>query len=90
MGPARGLPAATRRLTDLLHDGLDLDREIEAAAEQSLGDTVLPRDPARHDGLAVCHCGAGSETGARRCYVKFGAARRARGPAERFERLLAE
>ena len=31
--------------------------------------------PAAPDGFAVCHCGAGTEAGAGRCYVKFGAAR---------------
>ncbi len=80
---------ACRRLSALLHDGLDLTREIEAAAGQSLGDTVLLGDPGRPDGFAVCHCGAGTEAGAGRCYVKFGAARPGPGSAERFERLLA-
>ena len=78
-----------RRLTTLLYDGLDLEREVEAATAQSLGDTVLLGDPGRLDGFAVCHCGAGSEAGAGRCYVKFGAARPGPGSAERFDRLLA-
>ncbi len=80
---------ACRRLTALLYDGLDLRREIEAAAGQSLGDTVLLGDPGRPDGFAVCHCGAGTEAGAGRCYVKFGAARPGPGSGERFEQLLA-
>ena len=81
---------ACRRLTGLLHDGLDLEREVEAAAAQSLGDTVLLGDVGRLDGFAVCHCGAGTEAGAGRCYVKFGAVGPGPGSAERFERLLAD
>ena len=80
---------ACRRLSAMLYDGLDLEREVEAAAAQSLGDTVLLGDPGRLDGFAVCHCGAGSEAGAGRCYVKFGAARPGPGSADRFDRLLA-
>ncbi len=80
---------ACRRLSALLYDGLDLEREVQAAADQSLGDTVLLGDPGRLDGFAVCHCGAGSEAGAGRCFVKFGAARPGPGSAERFDRLLA-
>ena len=78
-----------RRLTAVLYDGLDLQREVEAADAQSLGDTVLLGDAGRLDGFAVCHCGAGSEAGAGRCYVKFGAARPGPGSADRFDRLLA-
>ena len=80
---------ACRRLTALLYDGLDVRREIEAATGQSLGDTVLLGDPGRPDGFAVCHCGAGTEAGTGRCYVKFGAARPGPGAADRFERLVA-
>lgn len=80
---------ACRRLSAMLYDGLDLEREVTAAEAQSLGDTVLLGDPGRPDGFAVCHCGAGTEAGAGRCYVKFGAARPGPGAAERFERLVA-
>ena len=40
------------------------------------------------DGVAVCHCGAGSEAGSDTCYVKFAAARPGEGAAARFEALL--
>jgi hypothetical protein len=40
------------------------------------------------EGLAVCHCGAGSEAGSDTCYVKFGGVRPGDGARGRFERLL--
>ena len=76
--------AACRELTYSIYDGLDLEREILAVEGQKLGDTVLVWDGARVVGLAVCHCGAGTEAGYDTCYVKFGAARTARD----FDRLL--
>ena len=77
-----------RELTDHVFRGLDLAREIVAAAEQGIGDTVLLRGERTLDGIAVCHCGAGSEAGSDTCYIKFAAARPGVGAAERFERLL--
>jgi predicted N-acetyltransferase YhbS len=76
------------RMTDQVFRGLDLGREIVAANEQRIGDTILLRDDGHLEGFAVCHCGAGSEAGSDTCYVKFAAVR----PGERapgwFERLL--
>lgn len=80
---------ACRGLTDLIYDGLDLEREIRATTAQSLGDTVLVWHGDRLAAFAVCHCGAGSEAGAGACYVKFGAARPGPEVSGRFERLLA-
>jgi GNAT superfamily N-acetyltransferase len=77
-----------RELTDAVFRGLDLEREIVAAATQRIGDTlVLPGDD-ELDGVAVCHCGAGSEAGSDTCYVKVAAVRPGAGAADRFERLL--
>ena len=77
-----------RELTDAVFRGLDLEREIIAAATQGIGDTlVLPGDDGL-DGVAVCHCGAGSEAGSDTCYVKVAAVRPGAGAADRFERLL--
>jgi len=50
-------------LTDSVHPGLDLQREIRAVDEQKLGDTVLLSRSGVLVGLAVCHCGASSEAG---------------------------
>ena len=91
-----GLPAverpdylnACRALTDAVYEGLDLEREIVAAHAQGLGDTVLLPGESGLDGLAVCHCGPGSEAGSDVCYVKFGAVRPGRQAGDRFERLL--
>jgi predicted N-acetyltransferase YhbS len=77
-----------RALTDELFPGLDLGREIVAASELGIGDTVLVRRVGTLEGVAVCHRGAGSEAGSDTCYVKFGAARPGAGAPERFERLL--
>ena len=77
-----------RELTDAVFRGLDLEREVVAAAAQGIGDTlVLPGDDGL-DGVAVCHRGAASEAGSDTCYVKVAAVRPGAGAADRFERLL--
>ena len=80
--------SACRALTDAVYEGLDLEREIVATHAQGLGDTVLLPGESGLDGLAVCHCGPGSEAGADVCFVKFGAVRPGRQAGDRFERLL--
>jgi hypothetical protein len=77
-----------RRLTDRLFRGLDLGCEIVAVFEQGIGDTVVVRTNGTLEGVAVCHCGAGSEAGSDTCYVKFAAVRPGEGAAASFERLL--
>ncbi|HWR51650.1 MAG TPA: hypothetical protein VN428_11115, partial [Bryobacteraceae bacterium] len=39
-------------------------------------------------GFAICHCGAGTEAGSGRCYIKFGAVRSGTKAQKRLERLL--
>lgn len=80
--------SACRTLTDSVYAGLDLEREISAVHAQGLGDTVLLPGESGLDGLAVCHCGPGSEAGTDVCFVKFGAVRPGRQAGDRFERLL--
>jgi N-acetylglutamate synthase-like GNAT family acetyltransferase len=75
-------------LTDQVFPGLDLGREIVAVNEQGIGDTVLVHRDGTLEGMAVCHCGAGSEAGGDTCYVKFAAVRPGEDAAMRFERLL--
>lgn len=78
-----------RTLTEAVFEGLNVEREIVATHAQGLGDTVLLQGAGSAlDGLAVCHCGAGSEAGEDVCLVKFGAVRPGPGAADRFERLL--
>jgi GNAT superfamily N-acetyltransferase len=77
-----------RELTDSIYEGLDLELEIKAVADQHLGETVLQWDDDGLSGFAVCHAGAGSEAGSGACYVKFGAARPGAKVAENFARLL--
>jgi GNAT superfamily N-acetyltransferase len=77
-----------RELTDAVFPGLDLEREIVAAATQQIGDTLMLPGHDGLDGVAVCHRGAGSEAGSETCYVKVAAVRPGTGTADRFERLL--
>lgn len=79
---------ACSRLTDRIDAGLDLSGEICAVLAQGTGDVVLIRTRGVLDAFAVCLHGAGSEGGARICYVKFGAARGGAGAGARFDRLL--
>jgi GNAT superfamily N-acetyltransferase len=79
---------ACRELTHEIYEDLDLEREIRAVEAQGLGDTVLLLDDSRVTGLAVCHCGAGTEAGPGACFIKFGAVRPGTSAAEQFERLL--
>lgn len=79
---------ACSQLTDAIYEGLDVGLEMRAVAEQGLGETVLLWDDGRLVGLAVCHCGPGTEAGSGTCYMKFGAVRPGRNAAPNFERLL--
>jgi hypothetical protein len=80
--------AACRALTEEVRPGLDLRGEMQAVAQQGLGDTVLVHDGAELAAFAVCHVGKGSEAGTGTAYAKFGAARPGPGAARRFDRLL--
>ena len=83
-----GLVAAAAGLTDAIYAGLDVGREIQAVADQQLGDTVLVWDDSGLVGCAAVHGGAGSEAGSGCCFIKFGAARPGPKAGEYFERLL--
>lgn len=90
--PAAEQPAVLslcRELTGAVYEGLSVERDIVATHAQGLGDTILLQGAGSElDGLAVCHCGAGSEAGADVCFVKFGAVRPGPEATNRFERLL--
>ena len=77
-----------RGLTSSIYEGLDLEREIMAVQNQRLGDTVLLWESKVLLGLAVCHCGPGTEAGKDTCYIKFGAVRRGPGAENLFDKLL--
>jgi GNAT superfamily N-acetyltransferase len=79
---------ACRALTNAIFDGLDVTREICAVADQALGDTVLLWDDSILVGVAICHCGPGSEAGSGTCYIKFGAVRPGRHAESFFSQLL--
>jgi GNAT superfamily N-acetyltransferase len=77
-----------RELTDQVFRGLDLGQEIVSVNAQRIGGTVLMRCDGMLEGMAVCHCGAGSEGGTDTCYVKFGAVQPGMAASDRFARLL--
>jgi len=83
-----GMLLACRQVTDGIYEGLDVGLEVRSVAQQGLGDTVLLWDDGRLTGLAVCHCGPGTEAGSGTCYVKFGAVRLSSTAGQDFDRLL--
>jgi GNAT superfamily N-acetyltransferase len=91
----RGCLNTCRNLTTAIYDGLDVQQEIDAVNIQSLGDTVLlwhdgiPDEESRRlVGLALCHCGAGTEAGSGACCIKFGAVLPGANAAIYFEKLV--
>lgn len=77
-----------RQLTDEIYEGLDITGEILSVAVQGLGDTVLLWENGKLVGLAVCHCGPGTEAGSDTCYIKFGAVRSGTKAGQNFNSLL--
>lgn len=77
-----------RQLTDEIYEGLDITGEILSVSEQRLGDTVLLWKNEKLVGLAVCHCGPGTEAGSGTCYIKFGAVRSGTKAGQNFTNLL--
>ena len=63
--------AACRDLTERVHDGLDVSREIRAVDEQRLGDTILLSENSKIMAFAVCHVGPRTEAGSGACYAKI-------------------
>ncbi len=77
---------ACAKLTDEIFEGLDLRKEISSVDKQGLGDTILIKGAGdKMDGMAICHCGPGTEAGSGNCYIKFGAASRS---LQNFDGLL--
>jgi len=90
-----------RLTTNSVYDGLDLKHEIVSVSKQNLGDTILlyrndntNNTTAKDDddnslaGLAVCHCGAGTEAGSDVCYIKFGVVKSDNNSQQNFMALL--
>jgi GNAT superfamily N-acetyltransferase len=83
-----GAIAAVRSLTDAIHPGLDVSREIESLRAHALGETVMIDDDEGLAGAALCHMGPGTEAGSGNCYVKLAAARPGSGARGRFVALV--
>jgi GNAT superfamily N-acetyltransferase len=80
--------AAAAKLTNRISKGLDLADEMRSVLRQRTGDVVLERRRGVLNGFAICMTGAGSEGGAKTCYIKFGAARDGKAAETYFSRLL--
>lgn len=79
---------ACREVTDALYEGLDARFEVQAIAEQGLGDTVLLWSGSRLAAFAACHIGPNTEAGTGNCYIKFGAVRPGHDAVDNLGRLL--
>jgi predicted N-acetyltransferase YhbS len=88
-GDREAVIAECFELTNAIYPGLNLNQEILGNLEQSLGDTVLVRDNNELVGMAVCHCGPGTEAGEGNCFIKFGAVQSGPKSNRHFDRLLA-
>jgi len=77
-----------KHLTDSVYEGLDLSREIRSVDKQQLGDTLLVWDNTKLVGLAICHCGKGTEAGTGICYIKFAVVASSPLPGYHFNDLL--
>jgi hypothetical protein len=75
-------------VTGARFDGLDVTIEIDAIAQQDLGETVLLWNGSRLEGFAACHLGAGTEAGSGAYYIKFAAVRPGAAAPANFDRLL--
>ncbi|HEV2478213.1 MAG TPA: GNAT family N-acetyltransferase [Puia sp.] len=75
-------------LTDSVFEGLDLSREIRSVSAQNLGETVFLWAEGKLIGMAICHCGAGTEAGEGTCYIKFAVVSSDPGSSQHFEKLL--
>ncbi len=83
-----GMLNRCRALTGKVFEGLDVGVEIRSVAEQRLGETILLWTRDELTGIAVCHCGAGTEAGSGGCYIKFAAVHSALSGDLEFRRLL--
>ena len=83
-----GMLVACRQLTDAVYEGLDVTPEMCAVTDQRLGDSLFLWHDDRLAGVAVCHCGPGTEAGSGVCYVKFGAVLPGPAAPQHFDRLL--
>ena len=79
---------ACDELTDGIYPGMSIASELSGVYDQNLGDTLLLWNGAKLAGVAVCHCGAGSEGGPETCLVKFGAVATDTNSAANFSQLL--
>jgi hypothetical protein len=78
-----------RVLTGKVYEGLDVGVEIRSVSGQRFGETILLWSSDELTGLAVCHCGAGTEAGSGVCYIKFAVAVPGLTGDPEFRRLLA-
>jgi N-acetylglutamate synthase-like GNAT family acetyltransferase len=78
----------SKRLTNDVFTGLDLNKEIEMVDHLAIGDTVLLERDGQLRGFAVCHYGANSETEGDVFYIKFAAVDPGRNARNDFKELI--
>ena len=62
------------KVANTIYPGLDLELEIKTVDKMNFGETLVLFDENKEIvGFAICHCGANTEAGNDRCYIKFGA-----------------
>ena len=62
------------KVTNTIYPGLDLELEIKTVNKMNFGETLILFDENKEVvGFAICHCGANTEAGNDKCYIKFGA-----------------
>lgn len=83
-----GVLRELRALTDRVHAGWDLTRDVVSTSEHGLGGTVLVHDAGGLAGAALCHLGPGSEAQSGTCRVKTAVARPGPSVEARMARLL--
>ena len=77
------------QVTNTVYPDLDLRLEIKAVDKMNFGETVLLFDENKEvEGFAICHCGADTEAGNEKCYIKFGAVKANSDAKSNFVNLL--
>jgi len=77
------------QVANTIYPGLEIELEIKTVDKMNYGDTVILFDGNKEiAGFATCHCGANTEAGNDKCYVKFGAVKADSKSQSNFMNLL--
>ena len=77
------------KVANTIYPGLDLELEITTVNKMNFGETLILFDEHKEIvGFAICHCGANTEAGNDKCYIKFGAVKANSDAQDNFMNLL--